>query len=288
MSEPDKAQQPLNLARHMSLAVIVPVILLIVMGGALAWQVTQMSDAARWVQHTHEVVARVNDVNQRVSDKESALRGYLLSRESSLLDAYQHAEPRAALDQALRLTGDNEVQTARLGEVKFLLDQWIAAAERSIVDPQARDNHDELRRRTNLIAQVRTLLDASEKMEEDLLYTREHERDTTDRQAKIWFLVLLGLAAASIAFVSRRQLAVVSNAFTSLVGTERAAKLASREREWLQRGEAVVTSGIVGESSLEEVAAHALTSLIAHTEMQSKCVFTPKTLRKNLFRVPAP
>ncbi|HEY4056153.1 MAG TPA: histidine kinase dimerization/phospho-acceptor domain-containing protein, partial [Kofleriaceae bacterium] len=261
-------EQPLQLARHMALAIIAPVILLIVLGGALAWQIGRMAESAKWVSHTNGVLAKLGELRTQLSDKESALRGFLLSGDSTLRDAYALAAPDAALHEVMYQTSDNPVEQGRMRELKYTLDQWSVEGDRALADPTGRDDGNALRRRTALIARARSLMADSTAMESDLLVRREHDNADTERTAKLWFLGLLGLAALTIAFVSRRQLGVVSKAFGTMVDTERAAKEASRDQEWVQRGEALVAAGIVGEATIEEVGKHALESLVSHADAQ--------------------
>ncbi|HEY4181139.1 MAG TPA: response regulator [Kofleriaceae bacterium] len=268
MPNSSSEEQPIQLARHMALAVVAPVILLIVLGGMLAWQIGRMADSARLVSRANEVLAEFGELQMRLSDKESALRGYLLSGDASLRDQYAAVAPDVALAEVIYKTQDNEVQQSRLRELKGTLDLWLKEAESAVVNAAAKDDVGSLRRRTALIARVRSLIGEGVQMETDLLVRREHENADTERTAKLWFLGLLGLAAVTIAFVSRRQLGVVSKAFGTLVSTERNAKILATEQEWVQRGEATIAAGIVGETSLEEVGKHALDSLVDHTGAQ--------------------
>ncbi|CAN5886455.1 response regulator [soil metagenome] len=261
-------EQPIQLARHMALAVIAPVILLIILGGVLAWQISRMADSAELVSHTNSVLAKFSELRTQLSDKESALRGYLLIGDNGLRDAYAAAAPGAALDELAFQTQENPVQQARLRDITYTLQQWKAEAEKALADPAARDGSVALRRRTALIARVRTLISDAIAMESDLLVRREHDNRDTERTAKLWFLGLLALAAGAIGLVSRRQLGVVSNVFAKMVGTEREAKELSRDQEWVQRGEATVAAGIVGEASIEEVGGQALESLVSHAKAQ--------------------
>ncbi len=259
--------EPVKLARHMALAIIAPVILLIVMGAALAWQVSRMTEAARWVSHTNEVIAQFGELRTRLADKESALRGYLLSGDVVHRDSYEATLPRTPLTELRRMTGDNSGQQGRLNEIENAFVLWETEAEAAI-RRSARDDLESLRRRTVLRNTIRIQIENAVNEERTLLSKRERDNDDVDRNAKYWFLGLIGLAAATIAFVSRRQLAVVSRAFAAMVRSERAAKMASREQEWVQRGEATVAAAVLGERGIDEVAQRALDALCAHANAQ--------------------
>jgi CheY-like chemotaxis protein/CHASE3 domain sensor protein len=256
--------EPVRLSRHMALAIIAPVVMLVVMGAALAWQVAQMTDSARLVTHTNLVIAKFAELRVRIADKESALRGYLLSGDASHRETYDATVPRAPLEELRTLTADNASQQTRLNEIQVVFAQWETEASTAIA-ARSRDDVEGLTRRRTYARAIRAQITDAVNEERGLLAQRQRDNENTDRNAKYWFLGLLGLAAATIAFVSRRQLAVISKAFAAKVSSERAAKNASREQEWIQRGEATVSAAVLGERSLEEVAQRSLDVLCVHT-----------------------
>ena len=263
-TKPEEAESPIKLSRHMTLAVVAPVLLLVMMGAVLAWQISRMADTAQWVTHTNAVIAKMHELRTRILDKESSLRGYLLSDDQSYVTTFHATMPQAILDEVKSLTADNEVQQGRLQELGAALKTWDDAAEVAIVGKAHQDN-DALRKRTAVIGQARTLLDQAVDAEQTLLVRREVDNEDADRTATYWFIGLLGLSALTIAFVSRRQLGVVSKAFGEMVGTERAAKDASRRQEWIRGGEAAISSAVVGEGTVAEVAQRGLDALVART-----------------------
>jgi signal transduction histidine kinase/DNA-binding response OmpR family regulator/CHASE3 domain sensor protein len=248
----------------MALAVIAPVLSLLVLGGVLAWQITKMSESADLVTHTNQVIAKLYELRMRMGDKEAALRGYLLSNDAAHLTTFHAAMPKVALDEVEALTADNPVQQGRLHEAAASLLQWNDEAEHAVA-VNAPVDQQSLKRRSALINRARQIIDTSIAAEQALLLQRSDDSDATDRAAKLWFIGLLGLSALTIAFISRRQLGVVSRAFSALVGAERAAKLVSRDQEWVRGGEATVAGGVVGEGSVAEVAQRGLDALCAHT-----------------------
>jgi hypothetical protein len=63
----------------MAVAVIAPVILLILMGGVLAWQIGKMADASDDVTRTHAQLAKFYELRTTIAEQESSLRAYLLA-----------------------------------------------------------------------------------------------------------------------------------------------------------------------------------------------------------------
>ncbi len=248
----------------MTLAVIAPVMLLLLMGGLLAWQIQRMGDSADSVSHTNTVITTLYRLRTRMLDKESALRGYLMSADDAFLSTYEAAAPNVMVDDLLVLTTDNPAQQSRLLDLRSALATWDREAEQAIKN-HARDDMVGLRKRVGLLQRMRGLFNEARADEEQLLQQREDANDDADRTAKLWFIGLLGLSALTIAVVSRRQLGVVSSAFGALVGTERAAKRVAKRQEWVGSGEAAIASAVVGEGSVAEVGQRGLDALCAHT-----------------------
>ena len=91
---------PINdrpLARRLFLALALPVALLLVVGVVLGLQISRMRDTARWVDQTDAVLAKVFEVQKRMLDQETGLRGYLITGDRVFLQPYETANVRDAL-----------------------------------------------------------------------------------------------------------------------------------------------------------------------------------------------
>jgi CHASE3 domain sensor protein len=65
------------LARRLFLALALPVALLLVVGVVLGLQINRMHQTARWVDQADSVLAKAFEVQKRMLDQETGLRGYL-------------------------------------------------------------------------------------------------------------------------------------------------------------------------------------------------------------------
>ena len=257
----------------MALAVIAPVVLLVVMGAMLAWQVARLGESSEWLTHSNAVIAELGELRSRIAEKESALRGYLLSKDEVHRDTFSSTQPEAALDAVKKMTSDNLAQQRRIADITREYERWEQEAEAAISSPVAAQDLASLRRRRALLHAVRDFVREAIDAERAILQRRTETNREVDSQAKIWFLGLIGLSALTIAFVSRRQLGVVSRAFGAVVDSERGAKLVAREQEWVQRGEAVLAAAVVGERSIEEVAQRGIESLCEHVGAPTGAVY---------------
>ena len=100
--------------------------------GALSYRWMTVSDESdRWVRHTHEVLANIQDLALAMESIESASRGFVLTGKDSDLDAYRTNVARVALDQATirALTADNPVQQVHFPDLEILAAERIQRAD---------------------------------------------------------------------------------------------------------------------------------------------------------------
>ena len=78
--------------------------------------------AIDWVDHTHNVISTVEDLQSNLSDAESSQRGYLLSQDRAHLASYQEGveRSRALVDRLGSLTVDNPVQQEKVKALRTL------------------------------------------------------------------------------------------------------------------------------------------------------------------------
>ncbi len=105
----------------------------------------RIQHADAWTEHTQAVLTEVGRMTTGMIDRETGLRGYMISGEPGFLEPDQAGRDvfRAAWERARHLTVDNPVQVARLEALRALAGRWDAEfAERTIAlmrDPATRD-----------------------------------------------------------------------------------------------------------------------------------------------------
>ncbi|MGA2945499.1 MAG: CHASE3 domain-containing protein, partial [Xanthobacteraceae bacterium] len=103
--------------------------------GALSYRsivVTRGSD--RWVQHTHEVLENLQELQSAMEAITSSVRGFLLVKDESYLDVYRAARLLLAEHTAAiqNLTADNPLQQRRIPDLERLAAQRLDLAEKNI------------------------------------------------------------------------------------------------------------------------------------------------------------
>ncbi|WP_115047627.1 diguanylate cyclase [Xanthomonas arboricola] len=98
-----------------------------------------LADAAL-VSHTHEVIGRVDEIQARVLDAESAQRGFLLTGNDAYLLDYQTSVERLPilLGNLRRLIADNPAQVQHLDSLRRLVEARLQQIQQ-VLDVYARD-----------------------------------------------------------------------------------------------------------------------------------------------------
>ena len=184
-------------------------ILTLLLMGALSYRwVVISNESNRWVQHTHDVLENIQDLNLAVEEIESTSRGFALTGKESSLDGYEASVSKANQDLAAihALTADNPRQQIHFPFIENLAAERIQHAETVV----------SLRRSQGMASaadsaaisggepfkdQFQTITGKMRDEEYRLLTLRSAETDR-DRKQTWWILIsvtLLGMLVTSIA-----------------------------------------------------------------------------------------
>jgi len=106
--------------------------LIMMLIGGLCYRWTLVSDESdRWVEHTHQVLAKIQDLELTIVTIESESHNFALTGHESDLKTYHATALRAKQDlEAIRdLTTDNPIQQQQLPFLADLLSQYIGYAD---------------------------------------------------------------------------------------------------------------------------------------------------------------
>ncbi|HKJ05014.1 MAG TPA: CHASE3 domain-containing protein [Geopsychrobacteraceae bacterium] len=80
----------------------------------------------QWVNHTHDVLEVVEEIEISALNMETGMRGYLLAGEENFLEPYQAGVDRfnELVDQLSKTVDDNPAQVQLLAETRETIDQW--------------------------------------------------------------------------------------------------------------------------------------------------------------------
>ncbi|WP_253279972.1 CHASE3 domain-containing protein [Phaeobacter sp. 11ANDIMAR09] len=102
-----------------------------------------VTEANRWVEHTHKVLAQASRIIAHGVDMETGYRGYMLTGEKAFLEPYNNGKAafREAIAELQKTVSDNPPQVGRLKEADTLISSWI----KNVIEPGMK-----LRRQVNV------------------------------------------------------------------------------------------------------------------------------------------
>ncbi|HEY8944855.1 MAG TPA: CHASE3 domain-containing protein, partial [Polyangiaceae bacterium] len=259
--------EDVSLSRRLTLAILVPVALLLLVGAILAYQITRMREEAALVDHTDRVIATSFEAVKQILDQESSFRGYLLTREPEFLEPFYDVNPRRTLRELAQLVSDNPRQSQRARNLADGYERWLAE-----VEPVMRGGNFELARalpamqlRHRRMAATRQLARSIIEEEYTLRASRAKEAEDATKNAELAFFGCFFFAALSLAFVSRNQLKRVSSSYRAAFARERTARLGVENAEWVRQGEVELARALQGELSAEQIGKNTLEILVEKT-----------------------
>jgi PAS domain S-box-containing protein len=112
----------------------VAVAVLVTVGGLLFWSISEQTNVATWVSHTHAVLDTMDRLVAYLSDAENGKRGYVLSGQDRYLSHFQTAATRSerALRDLRELVRDNPGQTAACNRIESLVHARLDILSQSI------------------------------------------------------------------------------------------------------------------------------------------------------------
>jgi len=178
------------------------------------WTTDELARSAHWVEHTHQVIAALERAFSTLKDSETSVRAYLLTGQQEYLASLESAKATmtAQLNAIDHLLVDNPAQQqnekrlAQLVDKRFeSLAQTMQAAHAKTDGP--RDYSAEIAKGTQVMNEVRGLVDAMTKEEERLLVDRSQTEERSQFLAVLSSLLglLLGVAmvGTSVLFAMR-------------------------------------------------------------------------------------
>jgi len=189
-------------------------VIMVVMGviGFASLRLQQMTTA--WVMHSEKVITTINTLELRISQIESAVRGYVITGDDAYLDGsvLNAGEARDKLNELRLLVVDNPGQIKRVIELSPAVQAKLALNEELFAFCQAGDRAAagasiSSLTNINLVTEVRRMARELTMEERRLLEVREATSSRSARQARIVMLLggalALGLLGIALIIVRR-------------------------------------------------------------------------------------
>jgi len=223
------AHESVEFRRLLTRAFLIPAILLTLLALALGGGVALLDHQARLTQRSDQVLAHLARLRELLVDRETALRGYLLSGDRSFLGPLERADRK--LDDTVghlrTLLAENSDQLARLQIVETMAREWTqhAAHERTLFE--AGEDYIRYFKAGEGVHRVSNMLEVLDTLGQSEQARRRERAEHAALTGRLLFWLSLGCVgtlAMLLGYASRRQL-------LALARTHSAAVAAMAERE---------------------------------------------------------
>jgi PAS domain S-box-containing protein len=126
------------MARHFDkgtmIALVLVLVLLVLCGTVMVYEIHELHDAQKMVVHTHQVTENLDDILVLLVDAETGQRGYIITGNETYLEPYDAARKQIfeRVDDFADLTIDNAAQQAKVLELRQLVETRLAVLEKNV------------------------------------------------------------------------------------------------------------------------------------------------------------
>jgi signal transduction histidine kinase/DNA-binding response OmpR family regulator/CHASE3 domain sensor protein len=236
--------------RNIALPLGVGLLTIAVFVALIAYLMNTMS----WAEHSERVIGDANEMLRLAVDRQSSVRGFLLTGDESYLAPYElgQAHFQGEIDTLKELVSDNPPQVQRLAEIETIQKQWDQYAQQ-LIDQRRRN----LRDATNISSgHGKTEFDETRRLFGDFLDVelrlRQERNDATRRVSTILvgtFLLFSLIVSSLLAWVGRRELLALSATYDGVLKQQDQQTQVLQQQVWLRSGQRLLAEKVVGQST---------------------------------------
>ncbi|MFZ6731243.1 response regulator [Undibacterium sp. Ji42W] len=259
VSQTDQDDFKRILFRNISLPLVVGVISAAIFVGMIFY----LLSALKWVEHTVQVIANINEASQYSVNLQSGMRGYLVTGEESALVTYDVDKSQMAnrLRGIVEMVSDNPVQVDRFKRIQSLQAEWEKYSL-GIIDMK-RNKQDYLAaigagRGRALFTQIRNEFDDAITMERNLLWERNNASKQTVTMIIGIYLTISLILAGLLAMLGRRDLLSLSTSYGNALKKHADHALVLQQQAWLKSGQNELTEQVIGQLAAPAVGGRVL------------------------------
>ncbi|RZJ13255.1 MAG: response regulator [Rubrivivax sp.] len=227
---------------------------------ALLWRLFGMLN---WVDQTHRIINKGQQLSTLLADQESGMRGFLLSGEESFLSPYSLALARfgTEMEAAQALTGDNREQLERLRQIASLAARWNDYARDVIAMRRRGERVEEVVRSERgkvIFDQIRQELRTFRENGNRQLAQRREDAEQGTVLAVSGYIALLIALSGLIAWTGRRDITGLSREYGDALDSMRHINKDNEDRSWLRGAQLDLAKQLVGERAAQNIAQRTL------------------------------
>ncbi|HEY4297767.1 MAG TPA: response regulator [Paraburkholderia sp.] len=236
--------------RNIALPLGVGLVTMAVFAGLIAYLVSTMN----WVEHSDRVISQANEMLRLAVDRESSMRGFLITGDESFLTPYETGGPKfkTQVDALQQLVADNPPQIGRLKQIQALQQRWSGIAE-EMIDARRRNQDFETavasgRGKVEFDETRRVFSDFFD-VELRLRQERaEATRSVTTLLVGVFLLFSLSVSGL-LAWLGRRDLLSLSATYDDALRQQAEQTEVLQEQVWLRTGQRLLAEKVVGQTS---------------------------------------
>ena len=238
--------------------VTLPLIVGLVSAGAFVAFFLYFMTVTGWVDHTHQVIGKLNELTTLQSDMETGVRGYVITGDETFLAPYQVAKPQldAQVQDLIQQTADNPTQVDRLKRIRSLQQGWGDYAQ-MLMDLRRRGGDATSMVKSlagkQLFDRIRAEVLAARTSEQALLKERLDSLQTVTWVGISCYVLFIIVVNCYIAWAGRRDITQLSHDFGGALQAQTDAANVLSEQAWVRDGQAQLAETLIGQQTLTTV-----------------------------------
>lgn len=260
--------KPLAFNRTLRQLVALPILLLLILGSFLLWQIQAAARAQRELDHSDRITAQLQELQNLFIDQETGLRGFQLTGDPVMLAPWKAAalpiQSRFA-DLRQTLAGDPE-QLAQLTDLQSRYSQWLGFADAVLHQDAAALKATGMNQRGKAMMDgIRAVVKTMQLHESNLREDRYRHARWLQRRELLSLLLSFLLVGGILAFFTRHDVRAISASYLRRIAeiTRRSEELHDSQ-QWFQTtlesiGDAVIACDMDGQVTFMNAVAEKLT-----------------------------
>jgi CheY-like chemotaxis protein/CHASE3 domain sensor protein len=236
--------------RNIALPLGVGLVTMAVFVGLIAYLVSTMN----WAEHSERVIGQANEMLRLAVDRESSMRGFLITGDETFLTPYETGGPRfkTQIEALQQMVSDNPPQVERLKQIEAIQQRWSGFAE-AMIDARRRNQDVEA-----AVASGRGKLEFDETRREfgdflDVELRLRQERSEATRRVTTTLVSVFLLFSLSVsgllAWMGRRELMSLSSTYDGVLRQQAEQTEMLQEQVWLRSGQRLLAEKVVGQTT---------------------------------------
>lgn len=259
---------PPTFNRTLRQLVALPILLLLILASFLVWQIQATARAQRELDHSDQVTAQLQELQNLFIDQETGLRGFQLTGDPVMLAPWKAAAGpiQSRFSELQQMLAGDPDQLAQLTDLQERYNEWLGFADAVLHQDADALNAAKLNQRGKAMMDgIRATVKMMQAHESDLREARFRHARWLQRRELLSLLCSIFIVGAVLAFFTRHHVRAISASYLRRIAemTHRSEEL-YESQQWFQTtlesiGDAVIACDIDGQIAFMNAVAEKLT-----------------------------